>query len=168
MGRIEPLVGREDMQTASGDAEADILRRYDRLIRHFARRYRFDVDDLAQIGRLELLQAYRLWQSKPRHASFWTYARRAVVGGMLNFVMRESVRLSKELESGVSPSSFPAQDLALEAKEHVEVLSSREASVLGMYAAGFNAEEIAEESGMGRTHVYRILGDCVENIRRRA
>jgi RNA polymerase sigma factor (sigma-70 family) len=149
-------------------SEESIIRRYDRLIGYLARRFRLDVDDLVQVGRIELLQAFRLWQTKPHNATFWTYARKAVLGAMINHATREVSRIAKETESGLAPAPVCAPDDALEALEHISSLSPREASVLQMYVAGYDAEEIAEANGIRRSRVYQLLEDSMETINERA
>lgn len=156
-----------DAATAT-ETEEETIRRYDRLIGFLARRFRIDVDDLAQVGRIALLEAHRAWPSKPHTSSFWTYARKAVIGEMINHATAEVTRRAKEPESGLAPAPFCAPDTACEAREHVASLGEREASVLEMYVAGYPVLEIAEMVGVSRPRIYQILEGSVENIRRRS
>jgi RNA polymerase sigma factor (sigma-70 family) len=174
--QIDPNTGVESMQQsavpleAAPESEESVIRRYDRLISFLARRFRVDTDDLVQIGRIELLRSLRDWQEKPHNALFWTYARKAVVGAMINHVTREAGRYAWETDPGFNEpaSSFCPPDQSLEVREHIASLSDRDASIFEMYVAGFNADEIAERNGVSRPRVYQILASSVEKLRGRA
>jgi RNA polymerase sigma factor (sigma-70 family) len=155
-------------EVVSAETEEGIIRRYDRLIGFLARRFRIDTDDLIQVGRVALLQAFRAWPTKPHTSSFWTYARKAVLGEMLNFTTSEVTRQIKEAESGLLPSAPCAPDAACEAREHVSALGEREAAVLEMYVAGYPVPEIASQNNISRSRAYQILEGSLENIQRRA
>lgn len=150
------------------ESEEEVLRRCDRLIAYFARKFRVETDDLTQIGRIALIEAHRAWQTKPHFAAFWTYARKAVLGEMLNHMTREAARAVKEAECGLAPAPFCSPDDAYEAREHVSALGEREASVLEAYVAGHPVPEIAEQHGISRARAYQLLEGAAENIRRRA
>lgn len=150
------------------ETEEEIIRRFDRLIGSLARRFRLDVDDLIQVGRVALLRAFRAWSTKPHTSSFWTYAHKAVLGEMINYVTGEVTRMTKEAESGLMPSAPCAPDDALEAREHLSALGERDASILEMYVAGITMPEIASQNNINRPRVYQILERSMENIRRRA
>lgn len=151
------------------EREEDIVRRFDRLIRYFASRFRVDREDLAQAGRIALLEAYRSWQTKPQQVEFWSYARKAVLGEMIDYQTREISRTAREELSG---NIFSAQacppDVALELKEHLASLPDREASVVTMHAAGFDVGEIGSRNDLRKTQVYDLIKGSEENIRKRA
>jgi RNA polymerase sigma factor (sigma-70 family) len=150
------------------ETEASIVKRHDRAIAIMARRFRFDADDLIQVGRVALLQAFRDWPSKPHTSSFWTYASKAVLGEMLNYTTGEVARVAKEIESGLAPSPTCSPDLALEAKEHTAALTDREMAVISLYAAGYSLPEAAETLGISRSLAYLIFDGAVETLRGRA
>jgi DNA-directed RNA polymerase specialized sigma subunit len=76
--------------TGSTNNESDLIVAHDPRIRGLAARFvGNDVDDLAQVGRLAFLEAARAWQTKPHVAQLWTYARRAVLGAMIDYVTKD-------------------------------------------------------------------------------
>jgi RNA polymerase sigma factor (sigma-70 family) len=150
------------------ESETSIVRRFDESIKILSGRFRLDREDLIQVGRMAVLQAFRDWPQKPHTASFWSYARKAVVREMLRYATREFSRTALEIESGLVPAAVCPPDKFLELKEHLASLPEREASVLELHAAGFDVEEIAKKNGVRRTRAYELLGDSMENIRRRA
>jgi len=152
----------------TNESEDEIIRAHDERIKFLARRFRLDIDDLLQIGRVALLRAFRAWPAKPHTAAFWTYARKAVLGEMINYATAEFTRQAKEAERGLVPSEPCAPDAACEAREHVAVLGEREASVLEMYVAGYPVPEIASQNNISRSRAYQILEGSMENIRRRS
>lgn len=150
------------------ESETSIVHRYDRLIGYLARRFRLDADDLVQVGRVALLEAFRNWPSKPHTSTFWTYARKAVLGEMLNYATGEITRIAMEAESGLLPAPSCPPDAALEVREHIASLSDRKALVLAMYTAGHDVADIAAENAISAPRVYQLIEDSMENIRERA
>jgi RNA polymerase sigma factor (sigma-70 family) len=63
--------------------EAQEIQKCERLLRHAARRFSStaSIDDLLQVGRIALLEAFRKWE--PSISALWTYARLRVMKAML-------------------------------------------------------------------------------------
>jgi RNA polymerase sigma factor (sigma-70 family) len=166
---MKNVAGTDAVESVS-EPEAEIIQRYDRLVKYLARRFRQNTDDLVQVGRIELLEAHRMWQDLPHYAAFWTYARKFVLGGMVEFATREISRIAKEEEAGMglAPSPECPPDVMLEVREHMAALAPREASVLQLFVEGHNAEEIAESQNISRSRVYQVIEEASRSIRRRA
>lgn len=154
----------------SVETEADVVRRYDWIVRHLASKFRVhvDIDDLIQIGRVELLIAARAWPSKAHTAAFWTYARKAVVRTMIDHVSREIARAAVEADAEVFPQPSTPPDTLLEAKELLTTLTERETDVVAGHVADLSQEEIGERTGVCQQRVQQILSGALKSLRKRA
>lgn len=155
--------------------EADVIRKYESLIRHLARRfargvYYSMVDDFAQIGRLAVLECWRTWRTRGEQtADFWTYARKAVVGEMLNRLSSEVARARVEMDSDLVPQATTPPDVAAEVREHMSVLTEPESQVIACFAAGNSVREIQHKTGIkNRMKVQRTLKGALGRLRERA
>lgn len=116
------------------------LKKHEKLIRNLAGRFSkmgVGVEDLAQEGRMALLQALEDWDST--RSALWTYARRRVLGVMIDAVTKETehhVASSLEFDDDgevLIPAPGLAVDEACAFSRAFEGLSDHEQELLRLY-----------------------------------
>lgn len=158
-------------------SESEIVIKHDRLVHSLARRFRAaDVADLVQIGRLALLEAARGWRGE---SQFWTYARRAVLGAMIDYVTRECqqpqtqwIPSDGDFPEDLEPrdvSIEPAPDARLEIVERLSVLTEVQREIVILHVRdGLGFEALAERTHRSKSDVHRIFESALETLRERA
>lgn len=170
---------QEAVAIAQIGTDAEVVRKYYRLVRHFALRYDPSYyDDLLQVGLLALLRSARIWRERTGHtAQFWTYARKRVVGEMIRLSTRDTERHAFEVAIGEGEAEdytastvqfFAPPDMVLEAREHLSALDDAQAQVVTLHVSGADIRSIAEEAHMGKTTAHKILTVALKNLRDRA
>ena len=175
-------------QVASGvpQAEDELVRRYGRLVRVFARPLFLaggDSEDLIQEGMLGLLTAIRSFDAE-KAASFRTYAEICIRSRLVTAVraaqrdkhlpLNHSVSFETPLFDGTSAHLFSSEespeDVVIgreELQERLDALKGQlsgfEAEVLSYYLGGLSCAEIA--SRMNRTT--KSIDNAVQRIRRK-
>lgn len=159
---------RETLAHCESLSESELLQKHDRLIRGLATRFAScDADDLCQVGRIALLQAFRTWSQR---SQFWTYARRRVFGAMMDHATREA-EYARDNAEGVEQcaSTSVSADEHLFANELFESLSSIELEIVQLSIRdGFGFYDIAEKLGRSYADVYRIYQGAMATLRERA
>jgi hypothetical protein len=146
--------------------ETDVVKEHDRFIRALAQTFRFDVEDLAQIGRIALLRSWRLWREKPEHtAQFWTYARPRVLGDMIDFASKELARRSKEIPLVAEDKGGPpSPEEIVSARERLATLPP----LLVEAAAGNSHQELSIRTGTPKSTIQYQLSAVKRNLRETA
>ena len=176
------------LSAAQGDpqAETELVRRYNRLVRVCARPLFLaggDSEDLIQEGMLGLLTAIRSFDPK-RDAAFRTYAEICVRSRMLTAVraaqggkhapLNHSVSYEPPLFDGTNAYLFSSaespEDVVIgreELRERLEALKGRlskfEAQILPPYLDGLSCGEIAQRVGRSQ----KSVDNAIQRIRRK-
>lgn len=164
------VAGQKACSIGKGDvrSEDSLIREYDHRVVAIARRFHSQAEDLAQIGRIALLEAARAWESKPHQTKFWTYAQRAVLGAMIDHLSREVKRAAIEAEAAWEPSAPAAPDVALEAKEALAFLPKRDAALVFAHAQGEDVRTLAEDVDIAKSTMHDLLSRSTRRIRESA
>ena len=175
-------------KVAGGDpqAEAELVRRYGRLVRACARPLFLaggDSEDLIQEGMLGLLIAIRSFDSG-RDASFRTFAEICIRSHLLTAVRAAQGGKHAPLNQSISyePPLFDATDarlvLSAESPEDVVIgreelrerlaalrscLSELEGQILTLYLSGLSCAEIAKRAGRSK----KSVDNAIQRIRRK-
>jgi RNA polymerase sigma factor (sigma-70 family) len=154
--------------------ESELVRKHEALIRSLASKFCFlDRDDLCQIGRLALVEASRKW-SPNRGVQIWTYARRSVVGAMIDAVSKEVARIKHEHGSELDAESFPEElnfslDDKLTLKTLLSILSDAEVEILRLHIVeDLDFRSIASRTDRSVGDVFRIYERALSTLRERA
>ena len=176
------------LSAAQGDpqAETELVRRYNRLVRVCARPLFLaggDSEDLIQEGMLGLLTAIRSFDPK-RDAAFRTYAEICVRSRMLTAVraaqggkhapLNHSVSYEPPLFDGTNAYLFSSaespEDVVIgreELRERLEALKGRlskfEAQILPPYLNGLSCGEIAQRVGRSQ----KSVDNAIQRVRRK-
>lgn len=167
-GQNSGRAGYSDMTDAAKletKTEAEIVRDHDAKIQALARRFRaIDLDDLFQIGRLELLKAARTWEGR---SSLWTYARRAVIGAMIDAVTREISREDPTDEADqVVDERTVGVETDLDVRAALEGLDADERRVVEMHIGeDRDFRSIAAHMGIGRSTASDIYQRAIAKLR---
>lgn len=153
---------------------------------HSLARWRVDLDDLIQTGRLALLESELRWQELEQHRSqFWTFAFPAVRGAMLDCMFKARrdpvVDIAERLPGTQSyPKKGPTRaqtyhrvvsdhvtrpDHRAELVEHLSTLDPLDREIVERFAAGEDFREIAAHTGVSRSTAHRRYTAAVEAIR---
>jgi len=183
-----PIMQKTQLANCEALSEVELVKKHDRLVRDLALRFTsVDVDDLFQVGQLALIEAARTWSHR---SQFWTYARRAVLGAMLDYATKEightvphalhdveneiDFRSNVEEKRGrrLEPEDVPAPasclDDKLEAHRLMNGLSEIEARVLAMHIRDdLDVRTIAPLLGRSKSDVHRILSGAMKTLRER-
>jgi len=159
--------------------ESNIIAQHDKLLRHLAASWPHSLhEDLVQVGRIALLEASRTYVAG-RGAQLWTYARRAVLGAMIDWATKETERAAREVlwekdlwsespsigdgvertvsvvDQGRDESACP--ESAISAAELLALLNDRQRVVVVLLLEGVETDEIAARLGVGRRQISKDL-----------
>lgn len=153
---------------------------------HRIARWRLELDDLLQAGRLALLESAERWRSLEHRSQFWTFAFPAVRGAILDCMFKARRDIITALDDGLTdeythsreaaagcrshttttpPDAGARPDHLTELVEHLSALDSLDREILERFAAGEDFREIAAHTGVSRSTAHRRYTAAVEAIR---
>jgi len=166
------------INSAPAAASQDLARqiaRHDRLIRSLVRRFsEAFADDLFQVGRMALVEAAASFDPS-KGVQLWTYARRAVLGAIVDYATKEIRGVAAEQfddlgeSDEASLSNHSGADDRVYLQELLAALSTTESEVVTLRVRdGLTFEEASERLGRSISDVDRIYRRALITMRERA
>lgn len=151
-------------------------------VHHICEKYRIEMDDLMQVGRIGLWEASEKFRPKENGLSFDTYAHRIINYKLLEY-LRYLRRPIRQVDYGLSLHVEIAEGVewldAISSHENIEVrildrlyfetmissFNSHEKSIFQQRMAGYSYAEIEKTLGITRRKLSNIRAEIVEKIK---